>query len=160
MEQPGGAPGGVIQQGGQPPQARPPMQGRPDEGGRQLLAKSREMVPQMKDKWNTAMMEGGKALHQAALADSGAIRQQDLPQNKFETSLEDFHSVLDQMELNLRCALETTNQCQSSQRYMPTTLTYPQYIATAKQQVGFTSDIRQMLKQAAQDIVDHSVQQN
>jgi arginine utilization protein RocB len=106
------------------------------------------------------MMEGGKALHQAALADSGAIRQQDLPQNKFETSLEDFHSVLDQMELNLRCALETTNQCQSSQRYMPTTLTYPQYIATAKQQVGFTSDIRQMLKQAAQDIVDHSVQQS
>jgi hypothetical protein len=36
-----------------------------------------------------------------------------------------------------------------------------QYIATAKQQVAFTNEVKQMLKQAAQDIVDHnqSVQQ-
>ena len=30
-----------------------------------------------------------------------------------------------------------------------------QYIATAKQQVAFTNEVKQMLKQAAQDIVDH-----
>jgi hypothetical protein len=39
-------------------------------------------------------------------------------------------------------------------------LSYHQYIATAKQQVAFTNQIKDMLKVAAQDIVDHSVQQN
>ena len=96
-------------------------------------------------------------------------------QNRFESSLEDFHSTIDQMELNLKCALETTGQSQSSQRYMPlpllsyqqvtllVTLTSllslhypsPQYIGTAKQQVTFTAGVRDMLRVAAQDIVDH-----
>ena len=77
------------------------------------------------------------------------------------------------MELNLKCALETTGQSQSSQRYMPLpllsyqqvtllvtillSLIYlsPQYIGTAKQQVTFTAGVRDMLRVAAQDIVDH-----
>ena len=34
-------------------------------------------------------------------------------------------------------------------------LTLPQYYATAKQQVTFTAGIRDMLRTAAQDIVEH-----
>jgi hypothetical protein len=71
-----------------------------------------------------AMVEGGRSLQMAAAPDAGKLNEQN--QNKFETSLEDFHSVVDQMELNIRCAMETINQCQSSQKYMPITLSYPQ----------------------------------
>ena len=146
---PSGPPAGAAAATARPP---PP---RPEDAGRQILAKSRDLVPVLRDKWGVAMREGAQALVLAS-SERGDTNQQ----NRFETSVEDFHSTLDQMELNLKCALETTNQSQSSSRYMLGNLSYHQYIATAKQQVTFTNQIKDMLKAAAQDIVDHSVQQN
>merc|ERR1719412_1671618 len=99
------------------------------------------------------MQEGGAALQAQATMGEGRGQEQ---QHRFESSVEDFHSTIDQMELNLKCALETTGQSQSSARYMPLPLlSYQQYYATAKQQVTFTAGIREMLRVAAQDIVDH-----
>ena len=64
--------------------------------------------------------EGGAALQaQAKQPDWTQDGRGQEQQNRFESSLEDFHSTIDQMELNLKCALETTGQSQSSQRYMP-----------------------------------------
>ena len=156
-----GPPPGAI---GPPPQssgppagaaaARPPPP-RPEDAGRQILVKSRDLVPVLKDKWGVAMREGAQSLV-LSNSDKGDNNQQ----NRFETSVEDFHSTLDQMELHLKCALETTTQSQSSSRYMLGNLSYHQYIATAKQQVAFTNQIKDMLKVAAQDIVEHSVQQS
>ena len=119
------------------------------------MVKSRDLVPVLKDKWGLAMREGANSLVLSS-SEKGDTNQQ----NRFETSVEDFHSTLDQMELHLKCALETTTQSQSSSRYMLGNLSYHQYITTAKQQVAFTNQIKDMLKVAAQDIVDHSVQQN
>ena len=66
------------------------------------------------------MQEGGAALQAQANRPDWAQDGRGLEQqNRFESSLEDFHSTIDQMELNLKCALETTGQSQSSQRYMP-----------------------------------------
>ena len=155
-----GPPPGTGVQGssgaGPPPgaPARPP-QARPEDAGRQVLAKSRDLVPVLRAKWGTTMREGGQAL-----IHSSSDKPDTSYQNNFETSIEDFHSTLDQMELNLKCALETTSQSQSSGRYMPSNLSYHQYIATSKQQVTFTNQIKDMLKLAAQDIVEHSIQQN
>jgi len=156
-----GPPGQVPPNGsGQPGGARPPP-ARPEEPGRQLLAKSRDLLPVLRNKWGVAMQEGGVALQQNANLDSGTRTGQDVQQNRFESSVEDFHSTIDQMELNLKCALETTGQSQSSSRYMLGNLSYQQYIATAKQQVTFTAQIREMLRNAAQDIVEHQpAQQN
>ena len=134
--------------------ARPPPP-RPEDAGRQILVKSRDLVPVLRDKWGVAIREGAQSLVLSS-SEKGDTHQQ----NRFETSVEDFHSTLDQMELNLKCAHETTTQSQSSSRYMLGNLSYHQYIATAKQQVAFTNQIKDMLKVAAQDIVDHSVQQN
>jgi len=138
------------------PGARPPP--RPEEVGRQVLAKSRDLVPALRDKWATSMREGGQALLQNTVIEVGGRTEN--TQNKFEAGVEDFHSSLDQMELNLKCALETTGQSQSSSRYMLGNLSYHQYIATAKQQVTFTNQIKDMLRSSAQDIVDQSVPQN
>jgi len=145
QEGPGGPPGG----------GRPAP--RPEDAGRALLAKSRDLLPVLRDKWGVAMQEGGAALQaQAKPPDWTQDGRGQEQQNRFESSLEDFHSTIDQMELNLKCALETTGQSQSSQRYMPLPLlSYQQYIGTAKQQVTFTAGVRDMLRVAAQDIVDH-----
>jgi len=145
----------------QPPPEGPQGGGRPaprpEDAGRALLAKSRDLLPVLRDKWGVAMQEGGAALQAQTNRPDWAQDGRGLEQqNRFESSLEDFHSTIDQMELNLKCALETTGQSQSSQRYMPLPLlSYQQYIGTAKQQVTFTAGVREMLRVAAQDIVDH-----
>ena len=66
------------QQQQQQQQGRPPQ--RPEEAGRQLLAKSRELVPAMREKWGVAMVEGGRSLQMAAAPDAGKLNEQN--QNK------------------------------------------------------------------------------
>ena len=78
-------------------------------------------------------------------------------QSKFETSVEDFFSTLDQIELNLKCAAEMTGQSQASSHYMLGNLTYHQHISAAKHQVNFTDNIRKMLRSSAEGIVDNSL---
>merc|ERR1712025_1422059 len=105
------------------------------------------------EKWNEAIRGGAAALTMSSNNDRHET------QNKFETSVEDFYATLDQIELNLKCAAETTGQSQASSRFMTggDRLSYQQHISTAKHQVAFTNNIREMLRSSGQDIVDHSV---
>ena len=103
---------------------------------------SRDLVPVLHNKWNLAS------------ADRADMAGQ---QSKFETSVEDFFSTLDQIELNLKCAAETTGQSQASSRYMLGNLTYHQHISAAKHQVNFTDNIRKRLHSLAEGIVDNSL---
>ena len=57
------------------------------------------------------MREGGNALINSS--SEAAVGGQHRP----ETSIEDFYATLDQIELNLKCAAETTGQSQASGRY-------------------------------------------
>lgn len=151
---PPGPPPGAMRPGpGHPQQPQQPHQppSRPDDVGR--LAKSRDLIPVLHEKWNEALKEGGVALSVAG-SDTPATSA---IHNKFETSMEDFFSTLDQIELNLKCAGETSGQSQATSRYMMGNLNYHQHISSAKHQVSFTNQIRDMLRQSAQDIVDHSV---
>lgn len=151
---PPGGPQGPPNQPQPPPgaaQLRPQPQPRPEDAGR--LAKSRDLVPVLHDKWNEALREGAAALQQSSndRADGAGS------QNRFETSVEDFYSTLDQIELNLKCAAEISGQSQASSRYMLSNLNYHQHISAAKHQVAFTKQIREMLRNSAQDIVDHTL---
>ena len=56
------------------------------------------------------MREGGNALINSS--SEAAVGGQHRP----ETSIEDFYATLDQIELNLKCAAETTGQSQASSR--------------------------------------------
>ena len=58
------------------------------------------------------MREGG-----AALLSSNNETVVGGQHNRFETSIEDFYATLDQIELNLKCAAETTGQSQTSGRW-------------------------------------------
>eukprot|EP00095_Tigriopus_kingsejongensis_P007590 snap_masked-scaffold417_size177606-processed-gene-0.14 protein:Tk07590 transcript:snap_masked-scaffold417_size177606-processed-gene-0.14-mRNA-1 annotation:"glia maturation factor gamma" len=93
---------------------------------------------------------------------------QKLRNHKFEAHLEEFYGVCDQIELNLKSAIDCINQTESSNSYMrippvpnrlDTTgnqgefLSYPQYIATSKQQINFSNEVRSLLHQAAEDVV-------
>lgn len=76
-----------------------------------------------------------------------------------------------QIEMVLRCAIESQQQSAASLRYMhipphPSRLestaqnaeeflSYPQYISVAKQQTQFTNNIRQMIATATQDVLEH-----
>ena len=118
---------------------------RPEDAGRALLAKSRDLLPVLRDKWGVAMQEGGAALQAQANRPDWAQDGRGLEQqNRFESSLEDFHSTIDQMELNLKCALETTGQSQSSQRYMPLPLLSYQQVHTYTEHLYLTSLINLM----------------
>merc|ERR1719439_216567 len=128
-----------------------PQQPRPEDAGR--LARSRDLVPVLHDKWSLAVREGAAALTMAS-ADRADMAGQ---QSKFETSVEDFYSTLDQIELNLKCAAETTSQSQASSKYMMGTLNYHQHISAAKHQVAFNKQIKEMLRSYAQEIVDHTL---
>merc|ERR1719205_311548 len=100
-----GPPPGAI---GPPPSSGPPggaaaarpAPPRPEDAGRQILVKSRDLVPVLKDKWGVAMREGGQSLLLSS-SEKGDTHQQ----NRFETSVEDFHSTLDQRELSLLSSL-------------------------------------------------------
>ena len=154
---PGGGPHHGPMQGPGPgqqppgPQQMRPQQPRPEDAGR--LARSRDLVPVLHDKWSLAVREGAAALTMAS-ADRADMAGQ---QSKFETSVEDFFSTLDQIELNLKCAAETTGQSQASSRYMLGNLTYHQHISAAKHQVNFTDNIRKRLHSLAESIVDNSL---
>merc|ERR1719220_1171662 len=98
------------------------------------------------------MREGG-----AALLSSNIEAVTGGQHNRFETSIEDFYATLDQIELNLKCAAETTGQSQTSGRFMTGGgQTYQQHISTAKQQVSFTNNVREMLRSSGQNIGEHS----
>ena len=99
--------------------------------------------------------------------------------SSFESSLEDFFSVCDQIEANLKTALEIHSQSSASLRYMtippvpnkvdlsggagpganPDGLSYQQYLQTAKQQAHFTSETRNQLIKAAAESSDMVKQQ-
>lgn len=101
------------------------------------------------------------------------VPSQRVEESTFESNLEDFYGICDQIEANLKCALEVHNISTSSTRYMtippypsrldvqsagsastnPEYLNYPQYIATSKQQIQFAQEMRQQLNQAAIDVV-------
>ena len=90
--------------------------------------------------------------------------------SKFESYLEDFYGTCDQIEVVLKCAIESQKLAQSSSRYMQIQpvpsklectaqnseefLSYPQYIAVAKQQISYANSIREMIRQATTDVVE------
>ena len=124
-QQPPGPPGP-----GPGPQQMRPQQPRPEDAGR--LARSRDLVPVLHDKWSLAVREGAAALTMAS-ADRADMAGQ---QSKFETSVDDF--------------------CSRS-RYILGNLTYHQFISAAKHQVNFTDNIRKRLHSLAEGIVDNSL---
>ena len=130
----------------------------------------------LKEKWNNTVKEASQRLYANGVLDNGGqlpagTTSGSQPQAgaKFESNLEDFYATLDQIEVVLRCAIESQQQAQSSNRYMQIPpqparlenmqnpeeyLSYPQYISIAKQQVQYANNIKEMILQATTDVVE------
>merc|ERR1719414_1864006 len=140
-----------------------------------LVSKARELINgPLKEKWNNTVKEASQRLYANGVLDNGGqlpagSSQQAQAGAKFESNLEDFYATLDQIEVVLRCAIESQQQAQSSNRYMQIPpqparlenmqnpeeyLSYPQYISIAKQQVQYANNIREMILQATTDVVE------
>lgn len=104
------------------------------------------------------------------LTDNGPIKGMDNSNQtppRFDKHLEEFYSICDQIELHLKTSISCLQQHSASQRYLPstvhptriepfpateTTLAYPQYLSTVRQQIAFAKDIHDTLVCAAQNI--------
>lgn len=76
---------------------------------------------------------------------------------KFEESIEKFYTLCDQMELNLRTAIDSQLQGKASQFYTPSSISappvdvqkYAHYLTTVRNQVVYAKDIHTALVDAA-----------
>ena len=173
---PGGMPPQQMPPGLQPhpgppmnPQGGPPQQGPPQQQQRQeerLISKARELVGPLKSKWSTTLKVAASNLNTNSDTIGANDTSAEANREKFETHLEDFYQICDQIELNLKSAVDCLNQTNAGQRYMPIPphpsrmdsmgndfLPYGQYLATSKQQVNFANDVKNLLNQAAEDVV-------
>jgi len=143
------------------------------------VTKVRELVSgPLKAKWQETLRHASEKINNTTvIAASAGVPVPPNNSTSFESSLEDFFSVCDQIEANLRTALEIHVQSSSSLRYMtippapnrvdltgsqqanPDGLSYQQYLQTAKQQAQFTSETRSQLIKAANDASDVVKQQ-
>jgi mediator of RNA polymerase II transcription subunit 29 len=177
------APNQAAAQSGQPTNPQGQQQPNRSQQEHRFTSKVRELVSgPLKEKWAATCREGAAKLYVNGILDSnvGAPPQR-FDENTFESNLEDFYAICDQIEANLKCALEVHNISTSSTRYMsiqpcpskldlqanantsvnPEYLNYPQYIATSKQQIQFAQEMKQQLNQAAVDVVlGHNAQTN
>lgn len=142
-----------------------------------LVSKARELINgPLREKWNLTLKEASQKLYANGILDSGGhLANANAQGAKFESHLEDFYATCDQIEVVLKCAIESQKLAQASTRYMliqpaPSKLectaqnpeeflSYPQYISVAKQQIQYANNIREMIKQATTDVVEqrHSV---
>ena len=186
MAQPG-PPSGAMHPGGMAPMApmgyQNPMQQQPQQQQQQqqqqqpqrtedkLITKCKELMGPLKEKWSMTLREAALKIN-ANTVSADAKMPAEHQQGKFESHLEDFYATLDQIEVNLRSAIDCQSQVSSSHRAMPIVpqprvtivdhpgpkdfLTYPEYIATSKQQVAFANEMRQLLNRAAKDVVEQN----
>jgi len=147
------------------------------------VTKVRELVAgPLKAKWQETLKEAGNKIYLNGLLDTATGTPNPVEGTAFESSLEDFFATCDQIEANLKTAIEVHNISSASHRYMtiqpvpskldlnatpagnpvnanPDFLSYPQYIQTAKHQVQFANDMKQQLNQAANEVVNQHRQQ-
>lgn len=131
------------------------------------IAKVKALVGPLRDALSTTIKTAAQLLQQNNLNDAGTTKGGDpnAPTPKFDKHLEEFYSICDQIELNLKTAKLCMQQGASSQQYLPipvaptqpnpaetNVLSYSQYLDVVKIQIGYAKDIHDTLICAAQNI--------
>ncbi|OWF50412.1 mediator of RNA polymerase II transcription subunit 29-like [Mizuhopecten yessoensis] len=127
------------------------------------------LMPRLKESLANLIKVAGQSLRQNALTDDG-LRPADSQQLKFEKSLEEFYSLCDQIESNLRLALEIHQQNTDSQKFIPFTVNVPkennqwpetpsavpytQFISMVRQQISCAKEIHDLLMECSKKISD------
>ncbi|XP_055542462.1 mediator of RNA polymerase II transcription subunit 29 [Wyeomyia smithii] len=130
------------------------------------ISKVKGLVVPLRDALSTTIKTAAQLLQQNNLNDAGT-KGSDISTNtpRFDKHLEEFYSICDQIELNLKTAKLCMQQGTSSQQYLPipvaptqpnpaetNALSYSQYLDVVKIQIGYAKDIHDTLICAAQNI--------
>uniref|UniRef100_A0A2C9GUH5 Mediator of RNA polymerase II transcription subunit 29 n=1 Tax=Anopheles culicifacies TaxID=139723 RepID=A0A2C9GUH5_9DIPT len=129
------------------------------------ISKVKVLVGPLRDALSTTIKTAAQLIQQNTLADAGSKTVDLNNAPRFDKHLEEFYSICDQIELNLKTAKLCMQQSASSQQYLPipvatsqppltetNALTYNQYLEVVKLQIGYAKDIHDTLICAAQNI--------
>ncbi|KDR15695.1 mediator of RNA polymerase II transcription subunit 29 [Zootermopsis nevadensis] len=132
------------------------------------ISKVKSLIAPLRESLALTLKTAAQTLHQNSLVDVGSLKGVDVPVPRFDRNMEEFYSICDQIELHLKTSIECLAQGAASQRYLSlpvaltrtdplpnqegAALTYPQYLATVRSQVGFAKEVHDMLMGAAQNV--------
>ncbi|PVD25633.1 hypothetical protein C0Q70_13292 [Pomacea canaliculata] len=136
------------------------------------ITKFKLLLPRLKDSLIALCRVAGQMFKVNAAQDSGG--QSEIQQHRserFEKSLEDFCGICDQIEVNLRLALELYHQTEDSLRNTPLSIvlpvqksestanpqegqSYAQYLTTVRTQINFAKEIHDLLHEQAMKLLE------
>ncbi|XP_064601015.1 mediator of RNA polymerase II transcription subunit 29-like [Liolophura sinensis] len=137
------------------------------------IAKFQLLLPTLKHSLVNLMKISSQVLQQNGFTDGGRgkLSESPSPQQKFEKSLEEFYSICDQIEVNLRLALETHCEIADSVKNTPVPLhgqkldstvshdgqtsqsgLYSQYLTIVQAQINCAKELHEMLTESARKL--------
>ncbi|XP_074662156.1 mediator of RNA polymerase II transcription subunit 29-like [Tubulanus polymorphus] len=129
------------------------------------VIKVRLLIPRLKESLSNLMKIAAQNFHHNAQVDN--CSKSEAPLQRFDKSLEEFYSMCDQIEINLRLAVECNNLNTDSMKNTPVPVhsgkqdlpppgqemqSYPQFIGTIKQQISCAKEIHDSLLDCAKKI--------
>ena len=129
------------------------------------ISKVKSLVGPLRESLSTVLKSAAHTLHQNNQIDTS--KGVDTPDQRFNKNMEEFYSVCNELELNLKTAMECLSQQSSSMRYMPIPLanprvmdnntqpdpqTYAQFLLTTRSQIQYAREIHSTLVNAAHAI--------
>ncbi|XP_077522347.1 mediator complex subunit intersex [Amblyomma americanum] len=168
---PGGPPGPSMSQHPSQPQAAHSSQSQTSttEVKFDNVAKVKALVWSLKDALSNLVRVAATNIYHTAAVDNGvrATTSDESTPPRLDKALEDFFSICNQIELNLRTIQECSLQLRDSHQYLPVpvvatkpdpsnpqdgTLSYSQYINTIRAQVSFAKAVQDVLNEGARRI--------
>ncbi|ESO96429.1 hypothetical protein LOTGIDRAFT_159839 [Lottia gigantea] len=154
---------------GQQQQQQQPQQQQQHSGDLDPIYKFKALLPRLKESLSNLFRAAGDVFKHHASQDSGN-RTGDSPQQKFEKSLEEFYALCDQMEINLKFALEMHCQSLDSMKYtphhvtssikdsqQPDTMPYPQYLLTVRTQINWAKEMHDVLSEFSKNLATDQI---
>ncbi|KAI0231985.1 Mediator of RNA polymerase II transcription subunit 29 [Lamellibrachia satsuma] len=135
------------------------------------ISKFKVLIPRLKEVLATLMKVAGEVFYQNSQFDECVRHGENNSGQIFDKTLEEFYAICDQIELNLRMALECVSQSTDSSRNTPVPVTiqnhthksdpqqqqsdtqsYPQYLSTVHTQIACAKEIHDSLLVCANKI--------
>ncbi|KAK2706919.1 mediator of RNA polymerase II transcription subunit 29-like isoform X2 [Artemia franciscana] len=173
---------GSIQQGGmmvQPSQAQQSsqqsqQQSQADQQRIDPIQKAKALIWPLKENLSAAMKLAAQNLQQNNMIDLATGKASDNAPPRYDRQLEEFYAICDQLELNLKNAIECAQQTSSSHRYAnvpivgsrpetPTALepiNYSQFLNLTRLQVEFCKELHDSLIETSVSIAPMSQQES
>ncbi|KAK7591136.1 hypothetical protein V9T40_002749 [Parthenolecanium corni] len=133
-----------------------------------IIQRVKALTAQLQEILNNTTRTAAQAIHIGNLIDSGSLKHIDTTNPpRFDKCIEDFYAVCDQIENNLKTAIESHQQGACSGRYLglpviptrlepgpiePNHISYPQYLNSTRSQISYLKEVHDLLLNASQNV--------